>query len=324
MLSILTLSIKITPNNLTILIFIHGIQNRTLRALNQSQRLINIVLNNLVRKPQFRQPLGNSNNTQQRSRRRIRVPLLLRVHTLLSLLNIPLRNKIMQFSLHYRRVIFRQRHIGPNELHVKRLEILLRGLQILVDKSNMPGQQLIRKPVRLIEHYKNQIESRQKCRRQINVLMRGQFPVVSPVERVGRGQNRRSSVQRRYHPHFRDRNRLLLHDLVNRSPVMFAHFVKLVNAANSHVGKDQGPAFQRNFARVRVLHDRRCEPHTRASFSGRVDASGRNMGYVFQKLTFGDSRVSNKRYVDVSSNFHAVLHFQRCSADFRLKITAYP
>ena len=71
----------------------------------------------------------------------------------------------MQFIFNNRRVIFSQRHISPNELHIKRLKVRLRGLQILMNKPNVSREQLIRKPVRLVQHDENQIEPGQKRRR---------------------------------------------------------------------------------------------------------------------------------------------------------------
>ena len=224
----------------------------------------------------------------------------------------------MQFIFNNRRVIFSQRHISPNELHIKRLKVRLRGLQILMNKPNVSREQLIRKPVRLVQHDENQIEPGQKRRRQINIFMRGELLIIPPIKRVRRGQNRGPGVERGNHPHLGDRNGLLLHDLVDRGPVVLAHFVELVDAADAHVRQNQRAALERDFPGVGVLHDRRREPHARTSLAGRVDPPRGNVRDVLQELALRDSRVPDQGDVDVAPDFHPVLHLEGVASDFSL------
>ena len=84
---------------------------------------------------------------------------------------------------------------------------------------------------------------------QLDVLGDTLLEVVASISRIGGGQDAHSGVQRRHDAGFGNGDSLLFHDLVNGSSVLVSHLIKLVNAADSLVGKDQSSALQHHLPR---------------------------------------------------------------------------
>jgi hypothetical protein len=92
-------------------------------------------------------------------------------------------------------------------------------------------------PCRLIQHQEDEIETRQQSSRKVDVLDWRELDVVPAVEGVGSRENRRPGIQRSRDAGFRDRDRLLFHDLVDGGAVGFLHLVELIDAADAVVGQ---------------------------------------------------------------------------------------
>ena len=85
--------------------------------------------------------------------------------------------------------------------------------------------------------------------------------VISSVDRVGSSEDGGACIEGSGDASLGDGDRLLLHDLVDRSAVLFLHLVKLVDAADAHVSQHQGTPFQDYLSRVLVSHN--CRGQTR-------------------------------------------------------------
>lgn len=123
-----------------------------------------------------------------------------------------------------------------------------------MDLRNMKSQLLVKLRIGLVQQQKDQVKPREQRRRQINILVRRQLLIVSSVDRVGRGKDRRSRIQRRCDAALGNRNGLLLHDFMDVGSITVVHLVELINAAYAIIGKHEGTAFEYDLSRGRVLH----------------------------------------------------------------------
>ena len=140
---------------------------------------------------------------------------------------------------------------------------------------------------------------------QVDILLDRPLWIISSERRIGGGKNRNSRVQRRVDTRLGNRDRLLLHHLMNRRTILFLHFVEFVNAANALIGKDECATFERHLAGERVLDDRRRETDARRSATRRVLRSGGQAIDVAEELRFGHTRVAHQADVDGATDFHA-------------------
>lgn len=108
---------------------------------------------------------------------------------------------------------------------------------------------------------------------------------------------------------------MLFHDFVNSCAITVIHLIKLVNATDAIVGKNEGTTFENHFIRYRISHDGSSKTNARGSAARCVDTARCNFGNVFEELGFSDTRVAHEAHVDVTTNPHAVTHFFRDTAD---------
>lgn len=102
------------------------------------------------------------------------------------------------------------------------------------------SESLVIVPRRLVEDQKQEVEPRQKGGWKVDVLHRRYLGVVASVEGIGRSENRCPGVQSSRYACLGNRDRLLLHDLVDRSPIRLFHFVELVDTADTVVRENEG------------------------------------------------------------------------------------
>ena len=150
--------------------------------------------------------------------------------------------------------------------------------------------------VDLVKHEIQKIESGDQGRRQVDVLRNGQFGVVTRVDRVCSGQNGRPRVEGGDNTGLGDRNGLLLlidvsdasrpeigpthHNLVQYTSCRIGHLVKLVDAAYTAVGEDEGSTLQHELLRVWVSGHICCETDCRRAFARGVDASRGDLVHI--------------------------------------------
>ena len=177
-----------------------------------------------------------------------------------------------------------------------------------MDCGNVSGQLLVLLLIGLIEEQENEVETRQECLRQINVLIWTLPLVVPSIDRVSRCKDRSPRIKASSDASFCDRDSLLLHDLVDVGAISLIHFVKLVNATNSSVCENESTAFKYKLSRNRVLKHSCCQTNTRATLARGVNATRREVGDMLEKLRLGDTRVTHEQHVHVTSDFHSVVH----------------
>ena len=79
------------------------------------------------------------------------------------------------------------------------------------------------------------------------------------------------------------------------------HLVKLVNTDNSSICKYQSSAFNLKLPSRVIFGDTSCETGCRISFTWCVDSYWCCLLNKFEKLWFGSWRISNQKYVDITS-----------------------
>jgi hypothetical protein len=116
------------------------------------------------------------------------------------------------------------------------------GVRIVhVHVCDVLSKPLVVVPRRLVEDQKQEVKPGQKGGGEVDVLHGRDFGVVAPIEGIGRSKDRCPGIQGGRYACLGDRNCLLLHDLVDRSPIRLFHLVELVDTADSIVSENEGP-----------------------------------------------------------------------------------
>mmetsp|Transcript_14066 Transcript_14066/g.46492 ORF Transcript_14066/g.46492 Transcript_14066/m.46492 type:complete len:463 (-) Transcript_14066:22-1410(-) len=98
-------------------------------------------------------------------------------------------------------------------------------------------------------------------------------------------------------------------------PVALLHLVKLVDAADAHIGQHERAALEDQIARHGVAHDGGGEADAGGALARRVDGARRRVRDVLEQLRLCDARVAHQADVDVAADPHAVRHLPRRAAD---------
>lgn len=85
-------------------------------------------------------------------------------------------------------------------------------------------------------------------------------------------------------------------------PVGVVHLVKLVNHANSLVGKHQSSTFEGPLSRHGVLPNTRRQSNSTGSLTSGENGPVRRLLNVLEELRFRSSGISKQQDVDVSTN----------------------
>mmetsp|Transcript_38657 Transcript_38657/g.60410 ORF Transcript_38657/g.60410 Transcript_38657/m.60410 type:complete len:484 (+) Transcript_38657:192-1643(+) len=180
-----------------------------------------------------------------------------------------------------------------------------------VHVRHVPRQRRVQLGVGPVHEQEDQVEPGQQRVRQVDVGAHRQLGVVAAVERVGGGQHGCPGVQRGGDAGLGDRDRLLLHHLVDRRPVVLVHLVELVDAADAPVGQHQGAALQAQVPRRGVAGHRRRQAHAAAALTCGVHAARRGPGDVLEQLALGHPGVPHQQHVHVPADPHAVRQLPR-------------
>ena len=87
------------------------------------------------------------------------------------------------------------------------------------------------------------------------------------------------------------------------SSVLVIHLVKLINETNSLVSQNKSSRFKCPLLSDWVSVRSSSKTHCTSSLSSSVDHSWENLLYVLEELRLGSTRVSEKKNIDVSSDF---------------------
>ena len=135
------------------------------------------------------------------------------------------------------------------------------------------GQGIVNIFLRLIPDHAQNVETRENWVCKINVVIEVQLWFVHSSNGIGCSDHRASSLQGSNYTCLGNRNRLLLHCLVNTSPIRVVHLVKLINQADSFVSQYQSSSFEGPLPGYWVLVHTSCQPHSTGSLSRGVDHS---------------------------------------------------
>ena len=134
----------------TLHVLVHCLVNAYLRVLHEPEGLIDVLLGYHIAEPHLSQGLGKADDAEQSPWSGVGVALLVVVLLLLSLLDVPAGNELVQGLVDGGFLLLCQGNKRPDKVLIKRREIALRGLVVLVHIPNVSGQQLILDLVRLV------------------------------------------------------------------------------------------------------------------------------------------------------------------------------
>jgi len=126
--------------------------------------------------------------------------------------------------------------------------------------------------------------------------------VVVAFDRVCGSNDAAPGLEGSDYASLRDGDGLLLHSLMDGSPVLVIHLIKFINQADPSVCQDQGASLQCPLPSHRVLVDASSQPHSTGAFPSGIDAAVEDLLHVLQELRLGSSRVSQEQHVDVPSD----------------------
>mmetsp|Transcript_11512 Transcript_11512/g.37643 ORF Transcript_11512/g.37643 Transcript_11512/m.37643 type:complete len:644 (+) Transcript_11512:854-2785(+) len=197
-------------------------------------------------------------------------------------------------------------HLAPRVRDVVHQRALrhdgVRGRAVeLVELDDVLSEPLVGRLVHLVEHEVNQVEAREQRGRQVDVVDDGSLRVVLGVDRVGGGEDGRARVERADDARLCDRDRLLLHRLVQDGARAVRHLVELVDAADAVVRQHERPRLEHKLLGLRVLCHVRRQADRRRALARSVDAARRDLVHVLQQLRLSGARVSDEQNVDVAA-----------------------
>lgn len=138
--------------------------------------------------------------------------------------------------------------------------------------------------------------------RELDVLRERELRVVAATDRVRCGDDRAAGGEARDDARLRDRDRLLLHRLVDRRPILVVHLVELVDEADAGIGENERAAFERPLPGLAVLHHGRRKADPGRALARRVDRPLERLADVLQALALGQPRVPQDEHVDVPAD----------------------
>lgn len=208
-----------------------------------------------------------------------------------------------------------------NEIFVERGVLLFVGMVLHVQVDHKGAEIVVYLRIHLVAHHVQNVETGENGIGKVYIFAERKLRVVSPLQWVRSSNNRTPGSKSGHYSCLRDRDGLLLHRFVDRGAIVFVHFVELVDKADSPVSQNQGSCLQFPLICRMVAFHAGSQTNCRCSFSRCVNGAVKSFLYAFEELGLGDSRVSEKEHVDVSSNpvrslnnsFHSAEHRHRQS-----------
>mmetsp|Transcript_177622 Transcript_177622/g.432143 ORF Transcript_177622/g.432143 Transcript_177622/m.432143 type:complete len:267 (+) Transcript_177622:779-1579(+) len=169
--------------------------------------------------------------------------------------------------------------------------------------------------VDLVEHQVDEVEAGEQRRGQLEVVHHGALRVPARLDRVGRRQHRRAGVQARHDAGLCDRDRLLLHSLMQDGAGDVVHLVELINAANATVGQHQGTRLQHQLARFRVANHVRRETNGGRALAAGVNAARGDLVHVGEQLRLAGTRITAQQHVDLTAHLPLLPEVLVCATE---------
>ncbi len=176
------------------------------------------------------------------------------------------------------------------------------GVAPKMTPNDEPREQLVLDGVDRVLDHAQHVEPRQDRLRELHVLLERDRGVVAAPNRVRGGDDGTPGLQRRDDARFGDRDRLLLHRLVDGRPVRVVHLVELVDETGAFIGEDECAALERPFPRDGILADAGCETDSGRTLAGCEDGSVCGLLNVLQELRLRCTRVAKQKDVNVSTD----------------------
>ncbi len=88
---------------------------------------------------------------------------------------------------------------------------------------------------------------------------------------------------------------------MNSGLVLDIHLIKLIDAANTVIGKHQGTSLNAELSSLRVFTHRGCQTGRVRGFTTTVDGSGQELADILKELTLGCRWVANDADVNITS-----------------------
>lgn len=137
------------------------------------------------------------------------------------------------------------------------------------------------------------------ARTEVRALSWQMIPAYDTQKLMTCPDNQSSQWSFTHPPHLSNRERLLLHDLMQHRPRAVAHLIELVNAADAVVAEHERSCLQNQLSGFRVLHHVSCETHSAGSFPRRVLTARNQVIHVLEQLGFTGTRIAAKQDVDL-------------------------
>jgi len=154
--------------------------------------------------------------------------------------------------------------ISNETLQSLRAELWLNRIVLIsVNVDDVPRKVGVDLLIAFIQYHKEQIETTHDRSAHLQVRSETLLSVVPSTDRIGRGEDRRASIEGGLDTCFGDGNGLLFHCFVDCDLVGDVHLVKFVDRADSIVRKHESTCFNREVSCLFILHDSSRETSSR-------------------------------------------------------------
>mmetsp|Transcript_57410 Transcript_57410/g.124764 ORF Transcript_57410/g.124764 Transcript_57410/m.124764 type:complete len:317 (+) Transcript_57410:459-1409(+) len=244
---------------LLLLVLLAGVGDGSARERHQPACLDNVLANDVAAKVDARESLRQAHDSEKRAcggeaeSLRVGHGLLAHVHVLID----DVRGHLVR---HRGLELAHVRDESSHHLGLECLKIEIGVVPELVDVGDVPRELQVVRLARLIKDEPEQVKAREQRRGELDVLLGALGRVVPRVGRVGGCEHRRARVERCGDARLRNRDCLLLHDLVDGRSVSLLHLVKLIDAADAHVGQHKRATLENEVASDGVADHRRRQP----------------------------------------------------------------
>jgi hypothetical protein len=174
-------------------------------------------------------------------------------------------------------------------------------LLVHVHIDNVPRDVVVSDLVTLVEDDEKEVKAGHDRRCNVNIVLQCLGSVVATVPRIGGGENRSTRIECGLNTSLSDRDRLLLHGLVDRDLVLHIHLVKFVDTADTVIGKHQCPRLDTKLTRLGILDHRRRQTGSRRRLARGVYSAGHKLGNILEKLGLGGRGIADDADIDVAT-----------------------
>mmetsp|Transcript_58862 Transcript_58862/g.81687 ORF Transcript_58862/g.81687 Transcript_58862/m.81687 type:complete len:641 (+) Transcript_58862:409-2331(+) len=175
------------------------------------------------------------------------------------------------------------------------------GMRTDVTAHDVVCQHLILHRISFVSQDTREIEAAENGIAQVDILGKGPLRVVSALCRICHCHDGASRLKSGNDSSLGDRDRLLLHGFVKRSPILVVHLVELIDQAHAIICQDHGTTLQAPLSCLITIHGR-SQTHSTGSFACCVDRPREDLLNVLQELALAQSGVPDDESVDVTAD----------------------